>query len=219
MGNIGTLWSRLPRALPAPVPHPALQLHTLISNFLKIPLVITLLAGCSFLPASVAPTLPPPAISTPLQVCPEASEGTLALRNDPMGYCLLYPDDLYVVEPFDTEICLVPELPSMMCHSNRMQIEVSDAAGMSASELADQAIAQAQIEIARSTTMLAGEEAVVLDGVPAQDLLRDVYIVHEGRLYKLRFVLPDPSDISAVDRFSVLYSTVIDSFTFLPPTQ
>jgi len=136
-----------------------------------------------------------------------------------MGYCLLYPDNLYVVEPFDTEVCLVPELPSMMCHSNRMQIEVSDAAGMSASELADQAIAQAQIEIARSTTMLAGEEAVVLDGVPAQDLLRDVFIVHEDRLYKLRFVLPDPSDISAVDRFSVLYSTVIDSFTFPPATQ
>jgi hypothetical protein len=136
-----------------------------------------------------------------------------------MGYCLLYPDDLYVVEPFDTEVCLVPELPSMMCHSNRMQIEVSDAAGMSASELADQAIAQAQIEIARSSAIVAGEESVILDGVPAQDLLRDVYIVHEGRLYKLRFVLPDSADSSAVERFNVLYATVIDSFTFLPATQ
>jgi hypothetical protein len=133
-----------------------------------------------------------------------------------MGYCLLYPDGLFRVDPFPAEVCLIPELPGMACHSNFAQFEVSDAAGRSASEVADAVIKQGGISIERSSLSLAGEEAVVLDGVPAQDFLRDVLIVHNDRLYRLRFVLPDPENPSAVERFERLYDTVTNSFTLIP---
>ena len=61
-----------------------------------------------------------------------------------------------------------------------------------------------------------GEEVVILHGVPGQDLLRDVLIVRDGQLFKLRFVLPDPTNAAAVEGFDHLYALVIDSFTFLP---
>jgi len=136
-----------------------------------------------------------------------------------MGYCFLYPDHLFRVDPFSIEVCLVPELPAMACHSNVAQIEVSDAAGLSASEVADEVIALTGSGIERSTAVVAGEEAVILHGVPAQDLLRDVLIVRDGQLFKLRFVLPDPTNAAAVEGFDHLYALVIDSFTFLPRPQ
>jgi hypothetical protein len=192
--------------------------------FLLIPLVPTILMGCALTPASIPPTiaLPPTPAVTPLSVssavnaCPEPSDGMLSLINEPMGYCLLYPDGLFRVDPFETEVCLVLEVTALACHSNVAQIEVSDAAGLSAADVADEVMAEAEIDIPRSTTTVAGEEAIVLDGVPAQDLLRDVLIVHGGRLYRLRFVKPDPSDPSSVDRFDNLYSMIINSLTFLP---
>ena len=136
-----------------------------------------------------------------------------------MGYCLLYPDHLFRVDPFSSEVCLVPELSALACHSNVLQVEVSDAGGLSASQVADEAIALAGTGVERSTATIGGEDAVILHGVPAQDLLRDVLIVHEGQLYRVRFVLPDPTDFAAVERFDRLYAMVIESFAFLPSTQ
>jgi WD40 repeat protein len=142
--------------------------------------------------------------------------GTQLLRNEQMGYCLLYPDDLFRLDPYPAEACLVPELPAMACHSNVAQIEVSDAAGRSASQVADERIAQMGFSTERSSLTIAGEQAVVLANVPGQASMRQVLLVHNDRLYTLSFVLPDPEDPSAVGRFERLYTTAISSFTFLP---
>jgi hypothetical protein len=113
--------------------------------------------------SAVPPTLEPTAVPT----CPEPNAGTLLLKNDEMGYCFLYSDDLFRVDPYPAEVCLVAEIPALACHSNVVQIEVSDAAGSSAGEVADAVITLAGIDIRHSGTTVAGEAAVVLDGVGA----------------------------------------------------
>jgi hypothetical protein len=124
---------------------------------------------------------------------------------------------LFRFDAFPAEVCLVPEITPMACHSTAALIEVSDAGGRTAGEIADEAVAQAGFEIERSTMSIAGERAVVLNGVPGQDLLRDVLIVHDDRLYRLRFVQPYPDDPpETVERFETLYDMVIGSLTFLP---
>ena len=106
----------------------------------------------------------------------------------------------------------------MGCHNARAFFGVEEAAGRSAGQVADELIARQGFETDRSTFTLDGEHAVMLASVPAQDSLRMIMIVHEGRLYDLRFVLPYPGDpVEVIEQFEHLYTTVIGSFTFIPP--
>jgi hypothetical protein len=105
----------------------------------------------------------------------------------------------------------------MACHNARAFFEVTDAAGRSTNQVAGELIALMDLSIEPSSLTINNEEAIVLDGVPAQDSLREVLLVHEDRLYVLKFVLPDAADPSAVEQFERLYTTVINSFTFVPP--
>ncbi len=189
-------------------------------------LMMAALAGCKAGPATPVqeilplptPSLRPEPTPTESPKCPEVKPGTLLLENEPMGYCLLYPDDLQLIGSFTGGFCLVPAGPTMGCHNARSFVAVEEAAGRSADQVADALIAQQGFETDRSTLIIDGEQAVVLASVPAQDSLRTIMVVHEGRLYELRFVLPYPADpADVVEQFERLYSTVLDSIAFIPP--
>ena len=95
----------------------------------------------------------------------------------------------------------------------RALLEVRDAAGRTASQAADEIMAEALgFDISRTTTTIAGEEAVILDNLPGQDLNRQVVVVHQGRLYKFTFT-PMGGDTAGVES---LYRTMMNSFSFLP---
>src|SRR3990170_8751991 len=62
-------------------------------------------------PPSPTPTVPPSPTPTPEPSCPEPTEGTQLLRQDRMGYCLLYPESYIEVHTDPIQVCLVPGEP------------------------------------------------------------------------------------------------------------
>ena len=169
-------------------------------------------------PLTPIPTIPPTPvpIATAAPSCPEPAPGTQLLRHEERGYCLLYPDGLVWVDGG----CLVPEGPAMGCHTAVALFSVDDAAGRSADQVADEMIADSEAEvpgiaIQRTGSTVAGQPAVVLEGLPGVTGTRDVLIVQADRLYRLTFILPG-ADQASVDQFKRLYNTVIDSFTLVP---
>jgi hypothetical protein len=63
---------------------------------------------------------------------------------------------------------------------------------------------------------LVGEPAVILDGMPGQDLGRVVLVGHHGRLFELTFV-PDERANEAYTQMEALFASVTGSLRFLPP--
>src|SRR3990172_6286099 len=208
-----------------------------IAFFLSVTVALLALSACAPSPTPV-PTVPPtpmPTISssptppqqpptptqTPGSICPSVTVGTQLLTRERMGYCVLYPEGYIEVDSDPTQVCLVPGEPYMACHSAQAFFNVEDAAGLSASQLADRMIADAEavvpgISIQRTSLTVGGEDAVVLDGLPGVASTRNIVVVHDDRLYALIFVWPDAGDPLAVERTERLFTTVIDSFAFLP---
>src|SRR3990170_7017268 len=169
-------------------------------------------------PPTQVPTIPPTPIPTAEPSCPEPTEGTQLLRNQEMGYCLLFPADYIRVDPLPYEVCLVSGEPYLLCHNAVAFFNVEDAAGRSLSQVADENNARDGIISEPSSLMIAGEEAILFPEVAGQATARVVIAVHDDRLYSLVFGLPDAADPAAVAQFERLYNTVIDSFTLLPTT-
>jgi len=161
-------------------------------------------------------------VPTPVARCPEPMEGARLLKNENMGYCLLYPEGLIEISSDPAEVCLVPEGPTMGCHTTVAIFSVSDAAGLSADQIADRMIADSEaaipgIVIQRTITTVSGQPAVVVEGLPGVTSTREILSVNADRLYRLIFILPD-ADPASVEQFEHRYSTIINSFTLLPIT-
>ena len=151
-----------------------------------------------------AATLTVPTLATP--DCPPPTAGTLLLNDDDGGYCLSYPEGHGVVTPLPGEVCLVPgEPPYTLCHSASLLINVEEANGRTADQVADAVSVEAPCSTERYNLTLANEQAVVLPECFGQDTSRKVFIVHADHLYTLTFF-----DLS--ERF---YAQVITSFFFL----
>jgi len=168
------------------------------------------------IPPATATQLPP----TPTPECPGPGQDKQLLRNEAFGYCFLYPEDYIRVDPLPYEICLVPNEPYLVCHTANLILEVEEAAGRTANQIADEIVADAEsaipgIMVKSTTYTVSGEQAVVLEGLPGVDLSRIIFIVHADRVYKLTFV---PWDATGEEfaRIKTLYTTVINSFTFIP---
>jgi len=154
--------------------------------------------------------------------CPDPTQGMKLFTQESMGYCLLYPQGYLEIYTDPAQVCLVPEGPTMGCHNANAFINVEPAAGRTADQIADEAIADAEavipgIGIRRTGATVSGESAVVLEGLPGVASSRNVVVVHDGRLYELIFV---PWDETGEDfaRIESLYETIIHSFSFLPAT-
>jgi hypothetical protein len=107
----------------------------------------------------------------------------------------------------------------MLCHSASAFIEVEDAAGRTADQVADQSIADAEVavpglEIQRESLTVAGEPGVALEGLPGVGPTRWIGFVHGGRLYELILGWDEASE--DFPRMKTLHDTIITSFTFMP---
>lgn len=151
-------------------------------------------------------------------ICPNPTEGTKLLRHAAQGYCLLYPADYVVVEGDDATVTLV--LDSIMNHIDpRLGLTVEDAAGRTLEQVAEQVAADyalPDVASERTTTTIAGEEAVIFDQLPGQDLNRRVVLIHEERLYHFFFTPVDPSVAEVYERMETFYETITASFTLIP---
>ena len=146
--------------------------------------------------------------------CPQPADGTALLQNEELGYCLLYPDN-YMVEPREGADIVV--IDSIMNHVDpRFDITVEEAAGRTAAEAAEEwAQGWLGLELPRSTITVAGEEAVVVDDVPGQELSRYLFVVHGDRLYRMMFTHTSPDLGETYTRAQNLYTVVTNSFQFL----
>ena len=96
----------------------------------------------------------------------------------------------------------------------RLSISVIGAGARTAEQAAaDIAASMPGFDLKRSTVDIAGQEAVVLDNVPGQDLMRRVLFVDNGRLYDLTFSPADHADMVA------FYQFIVDSFQLLVVAQ
>lgn len=175
--------------------------HKLLVVVVVLVLVVVAVAACSFPRAAAA-------------VCPEATDGTEALTIEEHGYCLLYPSGYSVERPSPDETVLV--VGSLLNVSEpRVYIEVSDAKGRSVESAGDTIVANYPgFEIKRRNARIGNQDAVVLDGVPGQDISRQALIVHRGRLYQLTFVPANQDDSEVYAQMDELYQTVIGSLRF-----
>lgn len=149
--------------------------------------------------------------------CPEPGEGTRLLTREGMGYCLFYPEGYIEVGAVPTDVCLVPEGPTMGCHTMIMNINVQGAEGRTADQAADSLIAQRGFSGQHSNLIIAGENAVMLEPIHGQATARVVFIVHGDRLYTLNFIGPwDEKDNPELEQSELFYSQIISSFGFVP---
>lgn len=165
----------------------------------------------------VISTLSFPPSSTSTGACPSETADLKLFMNAEAGYCLLYPTEDSIGLPALIIINPNGAVGGDMPGDAWAQITVEDASGRTVAQVADEKIAEAGegFNIIRSEILIDGKQAVVMDGRPAQDPSREVFIVDNDRLYTLYFLPWDPrADWSS--ELEKLYSSVIASFHVLP---
>src|SRR3972149_2783492 len=116
-------------------------------------------------PAPATPSL------TPDPRCPEPTEGTQLLTHEEDGYCFLYPHGLLRVDSSEHAVCLVPEGDLLGCDSFVAAVEVTDAEGRTAAQIADEKMLRdGGFGADGCTAAIAGIQAVVLPQVADQGL-------------------------------------------------
>lgn len=197
------------------------------TRFVGTILFLMALSACS--PAVQPPTLPPatdlPVAETPASsgettdACPAETADLKLFTNANDGYCFLYPAEDAALPPY--LVVINPNgNPGDEPGDAWAQVSMEDAAGRSAAQAADAQIAEAGggFEITRSEILMGGQPAVVVDGLPGPDSWRKVFVVGNGRLYTLVF-MPWAPNADWFPPLEKLYSSVVNSFHFLPPAQ
>ena len=136
--------------------------------------------------------------------------------SDELGICFSYPQG-YTQNPYsDTVEIIGPEIPESDMRG-LFWLEKSDSQGRTAEKVADEELAIVPgLNVGRSTVTLGGEPAIVLDGMPGQDLQRRVFIVRGQTLYILAF-MPTRSENQAVnDQMEALFTAVTSSWAWSP---
>jgi hypothetical protein len=154
--------------------------------------------------------------------CLSPSSTTRLLSDRERGFCLLYPADFTLNESADGTLALAAGSPGGDNRS-KVVIEVKDAGGKTAEQLADELVAEAQratpgLSVDRPFGLTIGYDAAqLLEGVPGPELSRHVLAVHNGKLYHLTFTPADPSEDKAYAQMQALYDLVVRSFRFITP--
>jgi len=192
------------------------MMRFLCSTF--IVLAAILLCGCEKepLPSQTAVFEADATVSQETQSSPVETEanGSLESSFDQLGLCFSYPQG-YTQIPDTLEI-VAPDLPGTDLRA-LFWLEMSDPDNRSTEEIADQELANANgVNADRWTVTLDGEEAVVLDGMPGQDLQRRVYVVHQQTLYILAFMPTRSENQVANDQMETLFAAITGSWSWSP---
>lgn len=171
--------------------------------------------------ATPVPPTPVPS-ETPAQPLPSPATvpaGAVSLlANENEGYALRYPAGYHVVL-FGRSICFTlaqtDGLPGT-CHVADALLEVSDKAGRTLANVADALAATANptIPVTRTAVKIGGEDAILLDNIYSYDVLRQLVVIHNDRVYLFTF-LPWTERFDEFQRLQRLYTTLTESFTFL----
>lgn len=199
-----------------------------MKRFIGTILLFTILSACSQTTETPSPaeTLQPatapvvtetPANSTSVDACPAETVDLKLFTNANDGFCFLYPTEDAPLPPY--MVAINPNGISggdFLPGDALVMVNLEAASGRTAAQVADEKIAQAGegFNITRSEILMDGKQAIIVDGLPAQDPWREVFIVGNDRLYILFFEPWTPS-ADWFPKLEKLYSAVIDSFHVL----
>jgi hypothetical protein len=154
-----------------------------------------------------------------LESTPAQTNGTATMElfsSDRLSLCFSYPQGYTQIPYNDTVEIIAPELPGSDLRG-LFWLEISDSYNRSAEKIADQEMTYAEgVDVGRWIVTLDGEQAVVLDGMPGQDLQRRVYVVHQQTLYVLAFMPTRSENKAASDQMEALYAAVTNSWSWSP---
>jgi len=143
-------------------------------------------------------------------------DATELFSSDQLGLCFSYPREYTQISAKDTVEIAAPDLPGSDV-KGLFWLEISDSYDRTAEVIADQEMTFAPgLDVGRWTVMIGGEQAVVLDGMPGQELQRRVYVVHQQTLYMLGFWPVHSENKAASDQMEALYTAVTSSWAWSP---
>jgi len=208
--------------------------HKYLLSILLLTVSSLLLSACSFsfevfstptsTPAAADIFTPTPQAleSTPVQTSVNDTAELFSSDSDRLGLCFSYPQGYTQLPNIDTVEIAAPDIPGTDT-KGLFWIEISDSYDRTAGEIADQDMTYAVTQqgvplenLGRWTVMLGGEQAVVLDGMPGQELQRRVYVVYQQTLYVLAFWPTRSENKAAGDQMETLYAAVINSWAWSP---
>ena len=154
--------------------------------------------------------------STPAQISGNDTAELASSDSDRLGLCFSYPQGYTQLASTDIVEITAPDIPGTDT-KGLFWIEISDSYDRTAEVIADQDMTfAAGMDVGRWTLMLGDEQAVVLDGMPGQDLQRRVYVVHQQTLYVLAFMPTRTENKAAGDQMETLYAAVTNSWAWSP---
>ncbi len=164
---------------------------------------------------SVAP-LQAPAIEPASEQSGHLSFATESFSSDRLGLCFSYPQGYQQIPSGDSIEIAAPDLPGSDMKV-LFWLEIGNAYGRGAETIAAQDMTLATgVDVGRSTIVVGGQPAVVLDGMPGQDLQRRVYVVRQPTLYVLAFMPTRSDDQAAREQMETLYAAVTGSWSWSP---
>lgn len=162
----------------------------------------------------------PPGADSAASGCPTPTEGMHLLVNEEVGYCVLYPAGLTVREHVENQRVI----EGRMTESGQVIgiIQVTDAGDRTLDDVVEERILWAERSagpaaptIERGTIALDGQEAVVLDKMPGQDINRQIIFIRDGQLYDLLFAPANEESGEVYQQMEALYTAVTTSFHFI----
>ncbi|MGZ6316733.1 MAG: hypothetical protein ACXWNQ_05685 [Anaerolineales bacterium] len=155
-----------------------------------------------------------PAIEPTREQSSDLSFPTESFSSDQLGLCFSYPQGYQQIPSGNSIEIAAPDLPGSGVKA-LFWLEISNAYDRSAETIAAQDMTLAAgADIGRSTIMLGGQPAVVLDGMPGQDLQRTVYAVRQPTLYILAFMPTRSENQAASEQMETLYAAVTGSWAW-----
>lgn len=136
--------------------------------------------------------------------------------NAPLDYCFAYPQGFTLLINGSQVEVMGPYSGLGGVVAGMVWIDVIDAPGRTALEIADEEVnAVVGLSPLRSTVRMGGEEALVLEGMPGQDAVRKIYIVHNELLYTLNFMPYQSDNDTANTQTETLFASVISSWVWI----
>jgi hypothetical protein len=136
--------------------------------------------------------------------------------SDRLGICFSYPQGYTHLPENDSVEIVAPDITGSDM-KGLFWLEISDSYNRTAEKIADEDMTSAAgLNVGRWNVTLGGEQAVVLDGMPGQDLQRRVYVVHQQTLYVLAFMPTRSENKAANGQMEALYGAVTSSWAWSP---
>lgn len=135
--------------------------------------------------------------------------------NEPFDYCFIYPQGFTQQSYNDQVEVIAPHSGVGSFTIGMVWIDAGDAQGRTAEEIADEEVNAYGGSPERWTVMMDGEEALVLDGMPGQDLVRKTYVVHNGTLFTLSFSPTQSDNQTASAQMEALFASVTSSWVWM----